>query len=80
MEGIMVRIRTENLPKDSTISEAEMRGIIGGSFVEKASYADINALGFDTSNMEGVKLWSGRSGRARVWSLKDGIRIEFKSS
>ena len=76
----MARIRTENLPKDSTISEAGLKVISWGSFVENASYADINALGFDTASMEGVKLWSGRSGRARVWSLKDGIRIEFKGS
>ena len=73
----MERIKIENLSKDSTISEAELRGISCGSFAESASYADINALGFDTASMEGVKLWSGR---ARAWSLKDGIRVEFKGS
>ena len=73
----MARIKIEDLSKDSTISEAELRGISGGSFVESPSYADINALGFYTASMEGMKLWSGR---ARAWSLKDGIRIDFRGS
>ena len=73
----MARIKIENLPKDSKISEEELKGIRGGSIGEGVFHTGVDALGFDTASMEGVKLWSGR---ARAWSLDDGIRIEFKGS
>jgi hypothetical protein len=73
----MARIKIENLSKDSKISDAELKGIRGGSISEGAYHTGIDALGIDTATMEGVKFWSGR---ARTWSLKDGIQFEFKGS
>lgn len=66
----MSRIKIEDLSKDEKISEAELKGIRGGSLTGN----DMDSFRIDIVNEQGLH-WTGR---ARKFSLRDGLNPDFK--
>lgn len=68
----MTRIKIEDLAEDTEITEDDLKGIRGGVFggsLDSVRTGDMGA--------EGGPAWTGS---ARAWSLRDGMRFEFKGS
>lgn len=68
-----IKINDISKEKDEKISEAELKGLKGGS-LGGIDIGSLDSLRFDVTSDQGTR-WTGR---IRKWSLADGVRHDFK--